>query len=79
MIRSIDAFNKVFFHAHSSALAVLCLVVLAVAILAPVAWDAAVDHLQEGCDAGTIDAGTCMVAEIGGLVTPTMESQEVAP
>ena len=69
MIRSIDAFNKVFFHAHSSALVVLCLVALAVAILAPVAWDAAVGHLQAGCNAGAIDAGFCFAAEIGGLVT----------
>ena len=64
---------------HALAVVVLCLMVLA-AIVAPSAYNAAVDHLQAGCDAGTIDAGICLVAEIGGLVTPAAaEAQEVAP
>lgn len=68
---------------HFFFVSIIILVLVAGAIvLAPYAQDYLTTQAQEGCDAGSIDTGSCLVAEAAGLVTPPAADsaeQEVAP
>jgi hypothetical protein len=58
---------------HFSTVVVLLLLVVIAAVLAPSAGTIIERQVQQGCDDGTIDAGICWAAEVGGLVTPVAE------
>jgi hypothetical protein len=72
--------DKLFAKAHFSTLALVVVLFLVAMILGPLAWGIVADHLQAGCDAGTLDAGTCLVAELSGVISsPAAQAQGVVP
>ena len=68
--------DKLFAKAHFSTLALVVVLFLVAMILGPLAWGVVVDHVQAGCDADTLDAGTCLAAEVSGVITPPAAQAE---